>query len=197
MCGDQKLFLSLFDFTDFWKLSWATHKTILNETGINVDQTEKKHAVFPAKFSLFFLKKNAGSSTGKFRMKKWEKTRSKKKCIFCARKFWGLPDVQYYCGMLFRYKYWCPESLGYVRPLYTCHGRLFQKVPKILPKNAKKSVLGHTFQGKMLLRVGPTNFFFIGIKFHMQLEYFAAEIMGCSVAMWNFLYEQKLDFHLY
>ena len=138
--GDQKLFLSIFDFTDFWKLSWATHKTILNETGINVDQTEKKHAVFPAKFSLFFLKKNAGSSTGKFRMKKWKKTRSKKKCPFCARSFWRLLDVQYYCGMLFRYKYWCPESLRYVRPLYTCHGRpLFQKVPKnrswgILPK---------------------------------------------------------------
>ena len=39
-------------------------------------------------------------------------------------------------------KYWCPESLGYVRPLYTCHGRpLFQKVPKILPKNRSWGIL--------------------------------------------------------
>ena len=37
-----------------------THKTILNETGINVDQTEKKHSVFSAKISYFFLKKHAG-----------------------------------------------------------------------------------------------------------------------------------------
>ena len=130
---------------------------------------KKNMLFFQPNFHFCFLKKNAGSSTGKFRMKKWKKTRSKKKCPFCARSFWRLLDVQYYCGMLFRYKYWCPESLGYVRPLYTCHGRpLFQKVPKILPKNAKKSVLGHTSQGKMLLRVGSTKFFFIGNKFYMH-----------------------------
>ena len=161
MRGDQKLFLSIFDLTDFWKLSWATHKTILNETGINVDQTEKKHAVFPAKFSLFFWKKCLFAHR-KILDEKMRKSEVQKKMYFCARKFWVLPDVQYYCGMLFRYKYWCPERLGYVRPLYTCHSRpLFQK-------SAKKSVLGHTSQGKMLLRVGPTKFVFIGNKFYMH-----------------------------
>ena len=113
-----------------------------NDSKWDWDQTEKKHALFPAKFSLFFLKKNAGSSTGKFRMRKWKKTRSKKKCPFCARSFWRLLDIQDYCGMLFWYKYLCPESLGYVRPLYTCHGRpLFQKVPKLLPKNRSWGIL--------------------------------------------------------
>ena len=126
----------------------------------------KKTCCFSSQIFTFFLKKNAGSSTGKFRMKKWKKTRSKKKCPFCARSFWRLLDIQYYCGMLFRYNYWCPESLGYVRPIYTCHGRpLFQKVPKILPKNAKKSVLGHTSQGKMLLRMGSKIFFLSEINF--------------------------------
>ena len=75
-------------------------------------------------------------------MKKWKKTRSKKKCPFCARSFWRLLDVQYYCGMLFRYKYWCPESLGYVRPLYTCHGRpLFQKFCQNCQKNRSWGIL--------------------------------------------------------
>ena len=126
------------------------------------------NAVFPSRFLLFFLKKMRVRPQENFGWKS-EKKRGPKKCPFCPRSFWRILDVQYYCEMLFRYKYWCPESLGYVRPLYTCHGRpLFQKVPKILPKNAQKSVLGHTSQGKMLLRVGATKFFFIGNKFYMH-----------------------------
>ena len=100
-----------------------------------MDQTEKNMLFFHPDFH-FFFGKNAGSSTGKFWMKKWKKTRSKNKCTFCARSFWRLLDFQNYCGILFWYKYWCPESLEYVRPLHSHYGRpLFQKVSKILTKN--------------------------------------------------------------
>ena len=130
---------------------------------------KKNMLFFQPNFHFFFWKKMRVRPQENFGWKSEKKRGPKKKCPFCARSFWRLLDVQYYCEMLFRYKYWCPESLGYVRPLYTCHGRpLFQKVPKILPKNAKKSVLGHTSQGKMLLRVGSTKFFFIGNKFYMH-----------------------------
>ena len=118
---------------------------------------QKKTCCFFSQIFTFFLEKMRVRPQENFGWKSEKKLGPKKKCPFCARSFWRLLDVQYYCGMLFRYKYWCPESLEYVRPLYTCHGRpLFQKVPKILPKNAQKSVLGHTSQGKMLLRVGST-----------------------------------------
>ena len=138
---------------------------------------KKNMLFFKPNFHFFFLKKNAGSSTGKFRIKKWEKTRSKILWSFALKRHGGLPDVQYYCGILFRYKCWCPESLGYVRPLYTCHGRpLFQKVPKILPKNAQKSLLGHTIWGKMLFPEGATNFFVFENKFYMHKLYSFARV---------------------
>ena len=126
---------------------------------------QKKNILFFQPNFHFFFEKNAGSSTGKFWMKKWKKTRSKKKCPFCARSLWRVLDVQYYCGTLFRYNYWCPESLEYVRPLHSHYGRpLFQKVPK----NGQKSLLGHTIWGKMLLRRGATQKKFWGNKFYMH-----------------------------
>ena len=133
---------------------------------ISLFQIKKNPVVNPAKILLFFFEKNAGSSTGKFWMKKWKKTRSKKKCIFCARSFWRLLDVQYYCGILFEYNYWCPKILEYVRPPHSHYGRpLFQKVSKILPKNTQKSLLGHTFRGKMLSPKGATKKSFSGTTF--------------------------------
>ena len=102
---------------------------------------QKKTCCFSSQIFTFFLKKNAGSSTGKFRMKKWKKMRSKKNALFAPEVF-GLLDVQYYCGILFWYNYWCPESLEYIRPLHSLYGRpLFQKVPKILPKNRLWGIL--------------------------------------------------------
>ena len=88
--------------------------------------------------------------------------RSKKKFIFCARRLWRVLDVQYYCGILFWYNYWCPESLEYIRPLRSHYGRpIFQKVPKILPKNAKKIASGAHYPRQMLLPGGATKFFFL------------------------------------
>ena len=136
---------------------------------ISLFQIKKNPVVNPAKIAFIFFEKNAGSSTGKFWTKKWKKTRSKKKCIFCAKSFWRLLDVQYYCGILFWYNYWCPESLEYVRPPHSHYDRPpFQKVSKILPKNAQKSLLGHTSRSKMLSPKGATKFFFIGNKFYMH-----------------------------
>ena len=76
---------------------------------------------------------------------KVKKNEVQKKCTFCARSFWRLLDVQYYCGILFWYNYWCPESLEYVQPLHSHYGRtLFQKVSKILPKNCSWGTLSET-----------------------------------------------------
>ena len=138
---------------------------------------QKKNMLFFQPNFHFFFENKCGFVNRKISDEKVKKNEVQKKCPFCARSFWRLLDIQYYCGMLFRYKCWCPESLGYVRPLYTCHGRpLFQKVPKILPENAKKSVMGHTSQGKMLLRVGSTKLFFIGNKFYMHKLHSATRI---------------------
>ena len=67
-----------------------THKMILNETGINVDQTEKKHAVFPAKFSLFFGKK-CGFVHRKISDEKVKKNEVQKKMPFLRQKFLDTP----------------------------------------------------------------------------------------------------------
>ena len=127
---------------------------------------------------------------------------------FGFKQSWDLPDVQYYCGILFRYQKKYPESLEYDRPLYMCYGRpLFQKVPKILPKNGKKSLLGYTFWDKMLLRVGATSkkkcrkwILYAWTSFGYEgypPEWFPAEIMGLAVAIWNLVYEQKPNFHIF
>ena len=71
-----------------------------------------------------------------------KKNEVQKKFPFCARRLWGVLDVQYYCGILFWYNYWCPECLEYIRPLRSHYGRpIFQKVPKILPKNRLWGIL--------------------------------------------------------
>ena len=58
---------------------------------------------------------------------------------FGFKQSWDLPDVQYYCGILFRYQKKYPESLEYMRPPNTLYGLpLFQKQPKILAKISKK-----------------------------------------------------------
>ena len=60
-----------------------------------------------------------------------KKNEVQKKIHFCARKLWRVLDVQYCCGILFWYNYWCPESLEYIRSLHSLYGRpLFQKMPK-------------------------------------------------------------------
>ena len=103
---------------------------------ISLFQIKKNPVVNPAKISFFFLEKMRVRPQENFGWKSEKKRGPKKKCTFCARNFWRLLDVQYYCGTLFWYKYWCPEILEYVRPLYSLHGRpLFQKVPNFLPKN--------------------------------------------------------------
>ena len=104
---------------------------------ISLFQIKKNPVVNPAKIILFFFEKNAGSSTGKFWMKKWKKTRSKKKFIFCARRLWRVLDVQYYCGILFWYNYWCPRvwSISGHYTLSTA-GRFFKKCQKFCQKIA-------------------------------------------------------------
>ena len=104
MRGDQKLFLSIFDFTDFWKLSWATHKTILNETGINMDQTEKKTCCFSSQNFIFFFEKTCGFTTGKFRMKKYKKVGSKILWSFVLKAGEGSPMSNIIVGYYFDIK---------------------------------------------------------------------------------------------
>ena len=122
----------------------------------------KKTWCFSSQIFIFLFEKKCGFVHRKISDEKMKKNDVQKKCPFCARSFWRLLDVhQYYCGMLFRYKCWCPESLGYVRPLYTCHGRpLFQKVPKISP--------GAYFPRQNVAPCGFNKIFFIGNKFYMH-----------------------------
>ena len=133
---------------------------------ISLFQIKKNPVVNPAKILLFFLKKMRVRPQENFGWKSDKKNEVQKKYPFCARSFWRLLDVQYYFGILFWYNYWCPESLEYVRPLHSHYGRpLFQKVSKILPKNAQKSLLGHTSRSKMLSPKGATKFFLSEINF--------------------------------
>ena len=120
----------------------------------------KKNMLFFQPNFHFFFGKNTGSSTEKFRMRKWKKTRYEKKFVFCTRRHWGILDVQYCCRILIRYKNWCPESLGCPVTIHLLRPATLSKSATILSKNVKKSVLEHTSQHKMLLRMGPTIFFY-------------------------------------
>ena len=127
----------------------------------------KKTCCFSSQIFTFFWEKMRIRPQENFGWKSEKKTRSKKKCPFCSRSFWRLLDVQYYFGVLFRYKYWCLESLEYVRPLYTCYGRpLFQKVPNILPKNAQNRSWGTLSEAKCCSLM-VQQFFFLN-KFYMH-----------------------------
>ena len=115
----------------------------------------KKTCCFFSQIFTFFFEKKCGFVHRKISDEKVKKNEVQKKCPFCARSFWRLLDVQYYCGMLFGYKYWCLESLpGHYTPATA--GRFFKKCQNF----AKKSPLGHTFGGKMLLPGGATKIFF-------------------------------------
>ena len=118
---------------------------------------QKKNILFFHPNFHFFFEKNAGSSTGKFRIKKCEKTRSKILWSFALKSWGGLRHVQYYCGILFYYSKKYPESLEYLRPLCRYYGRLLLwKLPKISTKMAQNMRAVQTSQVKMLLDIGAT-----------------------------------------
>ena len=116
---------------------------------ISLFQIKKNPVVNPAKISFLFWKK-CGFVHRKILDEKTKKNEVQKKFIFCARRLWRVLDVQYYCGILFWYNYWCPESLEYIRPLHSLStaGRFFKKCQKFCQKMPKNRLWGILSEAK-------------------------------------------------
>ena len=87
--------------------------------------------------NMLFFQPNFSSILARvyYRKKLVKKTRSKILWGFAIKLCWGLPHVQYYCGILFRYQKNIPRvwstSGHYV---HTTAGYFFEKCPKFRPK---------------------------------------------------------------
>ena len=122
----------------------------------------------------------------------------KKNAFFAPENFRGSPTSNIIVGCSFDITIDAPRVWG-MSGHYTpaTAGRFFKKCQKIGP--------GAYFPRQNVAPYGSnkTNFYRKYILYAWTLfvykgyppEYFPAEIMGYSVAMWNFVYEQKPDFH--
>ena len=109
----------------------------VNETGINVDQPEKKHAVFPAKFSLFFWKKMRVRPQKNFGWKNEKKRGPKKNVFFAPENVGGSPTSNIIVGsfdIIHHINIDAPRVWG-MSGHYTpaTAGRFFKKCQKIGP----------------------------------------------------------------
>ena len=131
----------------------------------------KKTSCFSSQIFTFFLGKNAGSSTGKFRMKKWKKTRSKKNAFFAPEVFGDSWTSNIIVGCSFDINIDAPKVWG-MSGHYTPAGRFFKKCQKFCQKIGPETY----FTRQNVAPCGSNKFFFIGNKFYIHKLHSATRV---------------------